>query len=61
MIVEFLSFHSGFIMDFDEATDIMLALFLLLSILVWNFSECDLFQVTGTDADCVLYIFSFSS
>ena len=28
----------------------------LISILVWIFSERDLFQVTGTDASCVLYI-----
>ena len=34
----------------------MLALFLLYVFLVWIFSWRDLFQVTGTDASCVLYI-----
>ena len=34
----------------------MLALFLLYIFLVWIFSWRDLFQVTGTDASCVLYI-----
>ena len=34
----------------------MLALFLLHVFLVWIFSWCDLLQVTGTDASCVLYI-----
>ena len=34
----------------------MLALFLLYVFLVWIFSWCDLFQITGTDASCVLYI-----
>ena len=34
----------------------MLALFLLYVFLVWIFSWRDLFQVTGTDASCGLYI-----
>ena len=34
----------------------MLALFLLYVFLVWIFSRHDLFQVTGTDASCVLCI-----
>ena len=34
----------------------MLVLFLLYIFLVWTFSWRDLFQVTGTDASCVLYI-----
>ena len=34
----------------------VLALFLLYLILIWIFSWHDLFQVTGTDASCVLYI-----
>ena len=34
----------------------MLALFLLYVFLVWIFSWRDLFQVTGTDSSCVLYI-----
>ena len=34
----------------------VLALFLLYVILIWIFSWHDLFQVTGTDASCVLYI-----
>ena len=34
----------------------MLALFLLYVFLVWIFSWRDLFQFTGTDASCVLYI-----
>ena len=34
----------------------MLALFLLYLVLVWIFSWCDLFQVTATEASCVLYI-----
>ena len=34
----------------------MLALFLLYVFLVWIFSWRDLFQVTGTDTSCVLYI-----
>ena len=34
----------------------MLALFFLYVFLVWTFSWCDLFQVTGTDTSCVLYI-----
>ena len=34
----------------------MLALFLLYLFLVWIFSLRDLFQVTATDASCVLYI-----
>ena len=34
----------------------MLALFLLSVFLVWIFSWRNLFQVTGTDASCVLYI-----
>ena len=34
----------------------MLALFLLYIFLVWIFSWCDLFQVTGADASCVLCI-----
>ena len=37
----------------------MLALFLLYVFLVWIFSWCDLFQVTGTDASYVLYIIRF--
>ena len=36
----------------------MLALFLLYVFLVWIFSWRDLFQVTGTDDSCVLYICS---
>ena len=35
---------------------VMLALFLLYVFLVWIFCCHDLFQVTGTDASCVLYI-----
>ena len=38
---------------------VMLALFLLHVFLVWIFSWCDLFQVTGTDASYVLYIIRF--
>ena len=34
----------------------MLALFVLYLFLVWMFSWRDLFQVTGTDAICVLYL-----
>ena len=34
----------------------MLALLLLYVFLIWIFSWRDLFQVTGTDASCVLYI-----
>ena len=34
----------------------MLALFPLYVFLVWIFSWCELFQVTGTDTSCVLYI-----
>ena len=34
----------------------MLVFFLLYVFLVWIFSWSDLFQVTGTDASCVLYI-----
>ena len=34
----------------------MLALFLLYVFLVWIFSWCDLFQVTGTDTSYGLYI-----
>ena len=34
----------------------MLALFLLYLFLVWMFRWHDSFQVTGTDASCVLYI-----
>ena len=34
----------------------MLALFLLCIFLVWTFSWRDLFQVTGTGANCVFYI-----
>ena len=34
----------------------MLALLLLYVFLVWIFSWRDLFQVTGTDASCVIYI-----
>ena len=34
----------------------MLALFLLYVFLVWIFSWCDLFQITATDASCILYI-----
>ena len=37
----------------------MVALFLLYVFLVWIFSWCDLFQVTGTGASCVLYIICF--
>ena len=39
----------------------MLALFLLYVFLVWIFSWRDLFQVTGTDASCVLYNNLFSA
>ena len=50
-----MSLHSGFIIiDFNEATDIQS---LLYASLVWIFSWRDLFQVTGTDASCDLYIF----
>ena len=35
---------------------LMLALFLLYVFLVWIISWCDLFQVTGTNASCALYI-----
>ena len=38
---------------------VMLALFLLYAFLVWIFSWRDLFQVTGTDPTCVLYIICF--
>ena len=38
---------------------VMLALFLLYAFLVWIFSWRDLFQVTGTDPSCVLYIICF--
>ena len=53
-----MSLHSGFIIiDLDEAADMQcLVLFLLYIFLVWIFSECDLFRVTGTDTSCVLYI-----
>ena len=34
----------------------MLVLFLLCVFLAWIFSRRDLFQVTGTDASCALYI-----
>ena len=34
----------------------MVVLFLLYVFFVWIFSRLDLFQVTGTDASCVLYI-----
>ena len=39
----------------------MFGIISLISILVWIFSERDLFQVTGTDNSCVLYIICFSS
>ena len=34
----------------------MLALFLLYGFLIWIFTWRALFQITGTDASCVLYI-----
>ena len=36
-----------------------LALFLIYVFLVWIFSWCDLFEVTGTEASCVIYIICF--
>ena len=39
----------------------MFGIISLISILVWIFSERDLFQVTGTDNSCVLYTICFSS
>ena len=54
-----MSFHSGFIIiDFDEAADMQCWNYFsyMYWLLVWIFSWCDLFQVTGTGASCVLYI-----
>ena len=50
-----MSLHSGFVINFDEVADMLFTLFLI-NILVWIFSERDLFQVTGTDTSCVLYM-----
>ena len=54
-----MSLHSGFIIiDFNEAADMQCWYYFSHTywILVWTLSWCDLFQVTGTDASCVLYI-----
>ena len=53
-----MSLHSGFVViDFDEAADMQCwHYFSYYTFLVWIFSWRDLFQVTGTDASCVLCI-----
>ena len=39
-----------------QLASIVVIISLIYVFLVWIFSWCDLFQVTGTDASCVLYI-----
>ena len=54
----FASLHSGFIItDFDEAADMQCWHYLSHTKFWFGYLNwCDLFQVTGTEASCVLYI-----
>ena len=52
----FTSFHFYYHRLWWSSLHAMLALLLLYVFLVWIFSWCDFFQVTGKEASCVLYI-----